>query len=104
MPVSFKCRKNSMGAYVCTIGVTPWTGVIGAGDTPPEALHTAAAIAANLADVLAEHPELQAALPPGTAVALRGLSVASYALSQDKDVKELEQNIGPATARLANKV
>lgn len=104
MPVSFKCRKNKLGAYEVTVGLAPCAGVIGVGDTPPDALHTAAALAANLAQVLKEHPELAQALPPGTVMALKGISAASYALDQDADIREVANEVGPATAKVVNKV
>jgi len=109
MPVSFKAKRYCYGpderiGYACTIGLTPWTGVIGAGDTPASALHMAAGIAGELQEQLARHPELAAVLPPGTGAALKGLALASKALASGHAVEDIAKNIGPATAALASRV
>lgn len=102
---SVKFDKSACGRYtLCTVGIHPRIGVVGAGTTPASALHTAASIAADLSDVLKEHPALASVLPPGTALALRGMSEASKALAKGVDPADVAKAVGPATARIVGKL
>lgn len=108
MPVSIGFLKvgdnRTSYAYKCTIGLCPWGGVLGYGDTPAAALHTAAGIASDLQSVLSEHPALAAALPPGTGLALKGISAASKALQDGHTLDDVAKIVGPNTAKVVGKL
>lgn len=97
-------RHPVTGAHGCVVGLVPWGGVIGYGGSQADALHTAAAIASDLHGVLAEHPELQAVLPPGTAIGLQAISAASKALSKGHTIDDVAKVVGPNTARVVGRL
>lgn len=106
-------RHPDTGAVGCTIGLAPFLGVTGyssvSKDAPPvqqgaDALHTAASVAADVAGMLDEHPMLNALLPPGTGVALKGVALASQALKQGYSLNDVAKNVGPSTARVLNNI
>jgi hypothetical protein len=103
---SFKTCRGPGGSFGCIIGVTPELGVVGYGNTPPEALHTTAAVASDLAAALDEHPEFAAVLPGGPALspALRGIALASQALKEGHTIETVNKVVGPATAKLVAKL
>lgn len=105
LPVSFGFHRHpTTGAHGCIVGLVPWGGVIGYGDSKADALHTAAGIAADLHGVLQEHPELQAVLPPGTALGLQAISAASKALASGHTIDDVRRVVGPSTARVVGRL
>jgi len=103
---SFKTHRGPGGSFGCTIGITPELGVVGYGRTPEDALHTTAAVASGISDALNEHPELVAILPGGPALpaALKGIALASQAVKEGHSMDVVAKKIGPATARLVDKL
>ena len=106
-------RHPSTGCFGCTIGLAPFLGIVGYGSITnasgqrqsddaqkTDALHTAASVASDVAGMLDEHPLLNALLPPGTGMALKGVAFASQALKQGYNLNDVAKNVGPNTANV----
>lgn len=97
---SVRFHQNSMGAIGCTIGVTPQIGVVGFGGDKADALHTAAQLAANLAQLADQHPEWKPLLPDATVTALKALAKAVGIAADGGTKKDIASQVGPVAAQL----
>jgi hypothetical protein len=74
------------GRVGCRVNLGHYLVLHGWADSALSALHSASGLAANLADTISKHPELQALLPPGVGLAFKAIHVASAAM-QSNDPK-----------------
>jgi hypothetical protein len=99
--ISFE-RNEDHGTIGCTIGGIggPHAAVTSFGADPVDALHNAAALAAQLQSAINGNPALQAAVSviPGGTAGLAALTAASSLLKSGGTIDQVAKAIGPSAA------
>lgn len=75
-------------------------GVMGKGKTKAQALGRAAIAAGKIETLMAEHPELQAIMPPGAPLALKAITGIAKSAMAGRIEEGLKHKTGPAIKRL----
>ena len=107
---SVRLYRHPGGSIGCTIGLAPHLYVGAVGTTPGDALSNAGALAAQLQNLAAQHPEVAQALNliPGGAAAMQAISIAAKLYNSPLSVadaaKAVAETVGPKVASVVKSI